>query len=325
MRSVALLAVAGAVMAGPAQPVVAAPRGPQIGAWHRMKDPGALGLQSDGSRYVVTLVDRRGIEIHDSVTNRDRAFAYPPCTYPEGTHDPQPPRHGLGRGLVAWQCTYPQHAAIWVDRIRSARRTLAAGLAGMWQHEIGSADGGTFTLASVGRHWVYAIRNGYHYTDDILVSLDEARVVLRPADRADATVDPDAPAGVVELCAGIRRSPGILDIGAPAFLPLQYAAPYGVLTPDARTFASTIGRLRRCAGAPAVHSAGADVQLGGGLITWAGSDRAYAQSAATGRRSSRRAPGSLLSVAHTRDTVYVTVRPRGKPNAPRRYYRAHLG
>jgi hypothetical protein len=322
IRSVTLLGLVAAAAAAPA-PASAATHGLRIGPWHRIADPGTSTVVTDGSRYVVTLLNKRGIDVHDSLRNSDRALALPPCIYPGGQPDLQP-RFVLGAGLVAWQCTYPERAAVWVDDIRLGTRTLAGGLAGVWQNEIGTADGGTFTLASIGRHWVYLIRDGYHYTDDILAGLHDTRVIVRPAQHADEAVDPDAATGVVRLCSGIRRPPGDLDIGLLPFLPLQYEAPYGVLTRDSRTFTSTVGGLRRCAGAHAAPTVGWDVQLGGGLFSWGRPDRADVQSTVTGARASRHVPGSFVAAAHTRHALYVTVTPPGKPDGPRRYYRARI-
>jgi hypothetical protein len=304
---VVLLVLVGLGASGTAS-ALAAPSAPRIGAWHRVATGDAHGVTTDGTRYAATRLTQTRLRIDDTATGRHRILTSPSCVNAARGIGPGTPAFLLGSGLVVWQCPdrFIDHRQIWIDDIRTGARTQPRGLAALWAGENNSSDGATFTVVGVGRHWLYAIRTGYHYSDDILVGVHTPRVIHSPADRADVTAAPDTTAGVVPLCAGIRRTPGDLDIGRLAFSPLHYDEPYAV---------STSGHLRACHGAPAPPAGRPVVQLGGGLITWSRTTRVYAQSVTTGRRSSRRAPGRVISVSHTRHAIYIAT-------ASHRSYRA---
>jgi hypothetical protein len=287
----------------------AAQSGPRIGAWHRVATRVAQSITTDGTRYAATRLTGNRLRIDDTATGRRRILTWPSCRNAQGIASGKPD-FLLGSGLVMWQCPdrFINSRQIWIDDIRTGARTQPRGLTALWASERNSSDGATFTVVGVGRHWLYAIRTGYHYSDDILVGVHTPRVIHSPAERADVAAAPDTTAGIVRLCAGIRRTPDKLGgIGGLAFSPLQYDEPYAV---------STSGHLRACHGAPAPPAGHPVVQLGGGLITWSRTTRVYAQSVATGRRTSRRAPGRVISVTHTRHEIFITT-------ASDRSYRAH--
>lgn len=290
-RAISLVA---AVVAGLVLPpgVSAAPQRLVIGEWQTVSGAERLLLSDD--RYVVTRSRTGVVRVLDTATGNGRRLASPPC-------DSGPALPGaIGGAMLVWECASLVAAGgplIVVDDLRSRRRFVPAGVAQFQKLEMQGADGSRFHVHSVGRHWIYLTRRGYHYSDDLLVGLASMQAVHRPAQRADVAVDPERPSGTRRLCSGIRRRAGELDIGQLPFAIVDYHRPYAI---------TSTGRLQRCAGAPPVPAGGIAPALSDRYLAWA-SDRLLRIRPTTGSITTRRrAPGTVRSIALTRRFVYIT-------------------
>ena len=166
-------------------------------------------------------------------------------------------------------------------------------------------------MVSVGRHWIYLTRHGYHFADDILVALSGAQLAPAPANAADITVDPDRATGTRRLCAGIRRPIGFSELGELPFGVVDYHRPYALVGS---------GRLRRCTGAPAVPRGAILAALSDDHLSWATGRLLRVRSTAARRTVRRTAPRSVRLIALTRRFVYI----QAGTGRDRRTYRAAL-
>jgi hypothetical protein len=215
----------------------------------------------------------------------------------------------VGGGYVAWQCQTGMEgsALIWMQDLRTNRRFIAAGTPALWQDEIDhdGADGSVFTLISVGRHWLYAIRTGYHYTQDALIGIDTPRTIFAAADsRPRDVVAPDRAHGTRPLCRGIKRKPGIIDagIGELPYEPLLFDRPFAI-----DPYNHQAQPIQACADTPAPPSRDpvSFAQLGGQLLTWAQGSTVYVRTYASRATASHTFKGTEVSVTHTRNRVFA--------------------
>jgi hypothetical protein len=317
MRALALIAAAvllfGATesRAAPAPHIATAHR-PHLGPWHRVA---GLGITAtDGVRYAVGPLADGETRLYDTAKASHVDLPTPTCASPGVTLDyVGPVRRYVGGGHVVWQCSTfpPQHQLIWIYDIATGRFFLAPGLMQLWADEV-NIDAEPFVVTSVGRHWLYGVAGGTHVHFEILTSLDQPQIILRPAQQdGHITVDPDTVTGTRRLCRGIVRPAGDPDARDLPFFPVQYDRPYAVLTDyHLDPTGSAPDRILDCQGAPTPpRGPVANAQLGGGLLTWSHDQghRVNIQSTTTGARVSRRAPGpNVEALEHTRHAVYIT-------------------
>jgi hypothetical protein len=163
-----------------------------------------------------------------------------------------------------------------------------------------SADGARFRARLVGMRWIYAIRSGYHYADDVLIGIRAPRTIHNPATAADVAVAPNTDAGTVKLCAGIRRTPGDIELGRLPFGPMRYEKPLGL------SLSQSVARVRVCDGAPTKAPTGRVLSaVGAGRLAWVkGREVRILRTTASGV-GRRRAPGRISGLGLTRGFVYV--------------------
>jgi hypothetical protein len=216
----------------------------------------------------------------------------------------------VGGGNIVWQCQtgMPSSQLIWVQDIQTDRRFVAGGTPALWPAELGTADASTFRLISVGRHWLYAINSGYHYTRDALISVDTPRTIIGIAsNRPRDVIALDRPHGTRPLCRGITRRPGINEagIGELPYEPLLFDRPFAVNPYD-----HDLRPIQACAQTPAAPSRTpvANAQLGGQLLTWAQRNTVHARTYTSRATATRTVRGTVAGVSHTRNRVFVSVR-----------------
>ena len=276
---------------------VAAASDPIIGAWLPVDvDDAARGLLGDGSRYVQTRGDDGSVRVIDTVTGKRRRLAVPPCD--NGASQAR----ALGDGVLVWECAslvaLGGHVLV-VDDLATGRRILPGGLRAFKALERQSHDGSLFHVRSVGRHWIYLTRSGYHYSDDVLVAIDHDEIIYQPASRADVAIDPARASGKRRLCRGLRRSAGEMELGQLPFAVLTFHRPYAV----------SAGRIRSCAGAPTPPSNPLASALSDRWLTWASDRRLHLRSTAsraTRATASRAAPARIRGIVLTDHFVYIT-------------------
>lgn len=134
----------------------------------------------------------------------------------------------------------------------------------------------------------------------MLIGIRAPRAIHNPANAADVAVAPGIDAGTVELCAGIRRTPGDIELGRLAFGPIRYDKPFGI------SLGQPVARVRVCDGAPQEAPKGRVLSaVGAGRLAWAeGREVRILRSTASGV-GRRRAPGRITGLALTRSFVYA--------------------
>jgi hypothetical protein len=272
--------------------VSAAPQRLAIGQWRAVSGAERLLLSDD--QYVVTRSGAGVVRVLDIASGSGRRLASPPCD-----NGPALPR-AIGSALLVWECASLVDAGghiLVVDDLANRRRFIPAGAAQLQKLEMQSADGSRFHVRSVGDHWIYLTRSGYHYSDDVLVGLAATQIVHQPAQSADVTVDPARPSGTRRLCAGIRRGSGDIELGGLPFDVVDYHRPYAI---------TSSGRLQRCAGAPPVPTGRLVAALSDTHLGWATGRLLYIRATTSAPTTRRRAPGNVRSVALTRRFVYIT-------------------
>lgn len=306
VRAISLVA---ALVAGLLLPpaVSAAPQQLAIGQWRAVSGAERLLLSDD--RYVVTRSRAGVVRVLDTVSGSGRRLASPPC-------DNGPALPGaIGSALLVWECASLVDAGghiLVVDDLARRRRFIPAGVVQLQKLEMQGADGSRFHVRSVGHHWIYLTRSGYHYSDDVLVGLAAAQIVHRPAQSPDVTVDPARASGTRRLCTGIRRGSGDIELGSLPFDVVDYHRPYAI---------TSSGRLQRCAGAPSVPTGRLVASLSETYLGWATGRLLHIRATPGALATRRRAPGSVRSVVLTRRFVYITT----GIGIQRRVFRAPIG
>ena len=271
----------------------------RIGGWERVAGAERL-LLSDGARYVVTRSAGGVMRVYDTATGKRRTLRSPVCD--SGRALPVALGAAGGGGLV-WDCA--SVAALgghtfYGENLTTGLQFVPTGMAALRKLESQSADASRFRARLVGRRWIYAIRSGYRYADDALVSVRTARVIHNPASAAGVTVAPETDAGVQRLCPGIRRSPGNVELGRLPFGPLLFEEPFAL------SQTQSVALVRTCDDAPAAIPQGRVVaSVGSGRLAWLqGREVRILRSTASGV-ARRRAPGRVRRLALTRGFVYA--------------------
>ena len=165
-------------------PAAHAAAAPDVGVLRQLPREVVTPVVTDGERYAVAgLAGGRRTRLFDTRRGTSRDIGNPSCVNPLApAPEAAPPRTLVGGGRIVWQCvTYASASQlIWVQDIRSGSRFVAGGVRALWPAEIGTPDGSTFTLIGAGRHWLYAVRRGYHQSADALVGVDTARTISAP-------------------------------------------------------------------------------------------------------------------------------------------------
>ena len=231
-------------------PAAHAAAAPDVGALRQLPREVVTPVVTDGERYAVAgLAGGRRTRLFDTRRGTSRDIGNPSCVNPLApAPEAAPPLTLVGGGRIVWQCvTYASASQlIWVQDIRTGSRFVAGGVRALWPAEIGTSDGSTFTLIGAGRHWLYAVRRGYHQSADALVGVDTARTILGAADDDPREVIAlDRPHGTRPLCRGIRRAAGLGDeVGDLLHEPLVFDRPFAVnLTANpARSYVAVVRR-----------------------------------------------------------------------------------
>lgn len=271
----------------------------KIGGWERVAGAERT-LLTDGERYVVARSAGQVVRLHDTVRDERRTLKPPACD--NGPALPVVASPGGGGGLV-WDCASVVALGghtLYGQNLTSGLQFVPPGMAEFRKIENQSADGSRFRARLVGLRWIYAIRSGYHYADDVLIGIRAPRAIHNPASAADVAVAPGIDAGTAELCAGIRRTPGDIELGRLAFGPIRYDKPFGI------SLSQSVARVRVCDDAPQEAPTGRVLSaLGSGRLAWAeGREVRVLRSTASGV-GRRRAPGRISGLALTRGFVYA--------------------
>jgi hypothetical protein len=283
-------------------------------------EPGDLRVPTvtDGSRYAA--YQRRGGKTRVIDTRFGVAYdARPPTRSCELT--------ALHSGVLLWQCYHGQgpNLPVLLD-VKSRKRLAVRGVDGFVADVEDRADGAPYNIESyeVGRQWVGgSLGFFYGYHDEVYGTFylnwhTGERRYDEPND-PKKIANPDRPGLVQELCAPLHR---VRDFAYddPIYEPFAYAPPYG-----ARGRGLTRLLLERCGHSPrqidrceAFNGCNDSFQLGAGLVTWTDYRTAYVYDIERRRRQrfsmrAFRAAGpeesgdSVLSVSHTRNTIFVSV------------------
>jgi hypothetical protein len=310
IRVAFLVVLAWLTVTSPASASTAAtPR--RLGAFRALPAEIVTTVATDGERFAVAGLADGATRILDTRRGTSRDVATPPCV------NPMMPMGQVGRplvlvggGYVAWQCQTGVEGSqlIWMQDLRTNTRFIAAGIPSFWQDEIYhdlSADGSAFTLISVGRHWLYAIRTGYHYTQDALIGISTPRTIFAAADNNPRdVVAPDRAHGTRPLCRDINRpaainEPPTEDI---AHEPLLFDRPFAI-----DPYNHQAHPIQACANTPAPPSREpvSFAQLGGQLLTWAQGSTIYVRTYASRATASHTFKATDVSVTHTRNRVFA--------------------
>jgi hypothetical protein len=294
-------------------PVAQAWASPRLTAFRPLSTEIVTAVATDGDRYAVAGLSNGLTRILDTRRGPSRDVSTPSCVNPVASAaDLAPPLRSVGGGQVLWQCQTDTRQLIWVQDIATNRRFVAGGTAALWSAEAG---GDTFRLISVGRHWLYAIRAGYHYTQDALISVDASRTIVGAAPRTIAAgamgvrdaIALDRPHGTRPLCQGVTRAKGVIDagIGELPYEPLMFDRPFAVspYNDHPRPIQSCTGTRAAPSRTPVEYA-----QLGGRLLTWAERNAVHARTYTSRATATRTVKGTLASVSHTRNRVFVSVR-----------------
>jgi hypothetical protein len=289
--SAALLGVPAAAQAKPLK----------IGGWERVAGAERT-LLTDGERYVVTRSAGRVVRLRDLGSTNDarRTLKSPACD--TGPALPVVATPAGGGGLV-WDCASVVALGghtFYGQNLTTGRQFVPPGMAEFRTIESQSADGARFRAQLVGLRWIYAIRSGYHYADDVLIGLRAPQAIYNPAKAPDVAVAPGIAAGTRKLCAGIRRTPGHIELGRLAFGPIRYDKPFAI------SLSQSVARVRVCDGGPHEAPTGRVLStVGSGRLAWAqGREVRILRSTASGI-GRRRAPGRITGLALTRGFVYA--------------------
>lgn len=308
-----LVLLAGLIGVDPAGARAATPPPPpRLGPFRALPAEIVTAVATDGERFAVAGLADGATRILDTQRGTSRDVATPSCVNPlmptMGQVDR--PLVMVGGGYVVWQCQTAVEGSqlIWVQNLRSNRRFIAAGTSALWQDEIYhdfSADASAFTLISVGRHWLYAIRTGYHYTQDALIGIDTPRTIFAAADnRPRDVVAPDRLHGSRPLCRGINRAAAIFEPATEdiAHEPLLFDRPFAI-----DPYNHQAHPIQACAGTPAPpsHEPVSFAQLGGRLLTWAQGSTIYVRTYASRATASHTFKATYVSVTHTRNRVFA--------------------
>lgn len=271
----------------------------KIGDWESVAGAERT-LLADGERYVVTRSAGGVVRMHDTVKDERRTLKPPACD--NGPALPVVATPGGGGGLV-WDCASVVALGghtFYGQNLTTGLQFIPPGMAEFRKIENNSADGARFRARLVGLRWIYAIRSGYHYAGDVLIGIRAPRAIHNPADATDVAVAPSIDAGTVQLCAGIRRTPGNIELGRLPFGPIRYDKPFGI------SLSQSVGRVRVCDGGPQEAPTGRVLSaVGSGRLAWAqGRDVRILRSTAAGV-GRRRAPGAITRLALTRGFVYA--------------------
>jgi hypothetical protein len=282
--------------------------GLRLGAFRALPAEVVTPVATDGERFgVAGLADGR-TRIFDTSRGTTRDVSTPSCALGPAAQL-APPLRLVGGGIIGWQCQTGQLGGqlIWTQNLRTGRRSIPAGIRAFWQLEIDTngADGATFTLISVGRHWLYLIRTGYHYTQDALIGIETPRVIAGPAaDDPRQALALNRPHGTRPLCRDIKRPAGIIDAGISELPhePLLFDRPFAIDPYNHRPQAiQACARTRaRPPRAPVSHA-----QLGGQLLTWAQESTVYARTYSSTYTASRDVRSGVGAVSHTRNRVFI--------------------
>lgn len=294
-------------------PAAQASATPRLTAFRALSTEIVTAVATDGDRYAVAGLADGGTRIFDTRRGISRDVSTPSCVNPDApAADLAPPLRFVGGGHVVWQCQTDSRQLIWMQDITTDRRFVAGGTATLWSAEGG---GDTFRLIAVGRHWLYAIRAGHHYTQDALISVNASRTIVGAAPRTIAAgavglreaIALDRPHGTRPLCQGIKRAAGIIDagIGQLPYEPLLFDRPFAVSPYNDRP-----RPIQSCADtrAAASRTPVEYAQLGGRFLTWAERTTVHARTYTSRATATRTVKGTIASVSHTRNRVFVSVR-----------------
>lgn len=270
-------------------------------AWRSLGEA-ATPLRTDGERYAVWMLrDGRVAVRDDAIPERSKVLEIGAnCEL-----------GGVGAGNVAVQCrqgpTAPVSQWALLD-LRSGRLRALPDLTRL----LASSEAPRIT--AVGRRWIEAVAFRTDAAKRLYVRIRDAAV--RTVDGPRSIPDLDARRVRSRLCRPVRR-PRATDPRGPLLEPATRDGRWVVFGRDAAITAWRCGRRRAARLAPPGSSG---LQAGGGLVTWqrgaeVGVHRLRGRRTAFLTTGTIAPPGPVLSPAHTRGIVYVSL-PRESPPEP---------